>query len=179
LQLNKPIPEDLVTILAKDEDKQKQIREKASRDAASAAARSIGMTHSSSTPLPRPVPASPPAQAKPKPAAPPAAAKPAPVNPAPKKDGQPARIPMVIQKIPPFNATKTKGGNASTGATATPDKEKETKGGKEKGGSPTPSDPATKLNVNASPFKLKPNAPSFKPVVSLYDASARIIITYT
>jgi hypothetical protein len=41
-KLNKPIPDDLVPILAKDEEKQKQIREKASKDAASAQARSIG-----------------------------------------------------------------------------------------------------------------------------------------
>jgi len=41
-KLNKPIPEDLVPILAKDEDKQKAIREKASRDAASNQARVIG-----------------------------------------------------------------------------------------------------------------------------------------
>ena len=40
-QLNKPIPDDLVSILAKDEDKQRQIREKSSRDAASAQARAI------------------------------------------------------------------------------------------------------------------------------------------
>ena len=43
-QLNKPIPDDLVSILAKDEDKQRQIREKSSRDAASAQARAIGVT---------------------------------------------------------------------------------------------------------------------------------------
>ncbi|TFK28121.1 hypothetical protein FA15DRAFT_665603 [Coprinopsis marcescibilis] len=41
-KLNKPMPDDLVSILAKDEDKQKAIREKASKDAASAQARVIG-----------------------------------------------------------------------------------------------------------------------------------------
>jgi len=41
-KLNKPIPDDLVPILAKDESKQKAIREKASKDAASAQARAIG-----------------------------------------------------------------------------------------------------------------------------------------
>lgn len=41
-KLNKPIPDDLVPILAKDEEKQRQIREKASKDACSAQARSIG-----------------------------------------------------------------------------------------------------------------------------------------
>ncbi|KAF8972204.1 hypothetical protein BDZ97DRAFT_1913428 [Flammula alnicola] len=41
-KLNKPIPEDLVPILAKDEDRQRQITEKAKLDAASAQARAIG-----------------------------------------------------------------------------------------------------------------------------------------
>ncbi|EIN04841.1 hypothetical protein PUNSTDRAFT_47123 [Punctularia strigosozonata HHB-11173 SS5] len=40
-KLNKPIPEDLVPILAKDEEKQKQIKEKSAEDAASAKARTI------------------------------------------------------------------------------------------------------------------------------------------
>ncbi|KAF9552068.1 hypothetical protein CPC08DRAFT_768596 [Agrocybe pediades] len=41
-KLNKPIPEDLVPILAKDEEKQRQILEKAKADAASTEARAIG-----------------------------------------------------------------------------------------------------------------------------------------
>ncbi|KAH9481288.1 PAB1-binding protein 1 [Psilocybe cubensis] len=41
-KLNKPIPDDLVPILAKDEEKQKAIKEKAKADAASAQARAIG-----------------------------------------------------------------------------------------------------------------------------------------
>ncbi|KAM6495307.1 hypothetical protein JOM56_009930 [Amanita muscaria] len=41
-KLNKPIPEDLVTILAKDEEKQCAIRDKATQDAQSSGARSIG-----------------------------------------------------------------------------------------------------------------------------------------
>ncbi|KAJ3876489.1 hypothetical protein F5051DRAFT_411285 [Lentinula edodes] len=48
-KLNKPIPDDLVPILAKDEDKQKQIREKSNKDANSSQARNIGSsvsTHS-------------------------------------------------------------------------------------------------------------------------------------
>ncbi|KAJ3967566.1 hypothetical protein EV361DRAFT_929974 [Lentinula raphanica] len=40
--LNKPIPEDLLPILAKDEEKRKQILEKSNKDASSAQARSIG-----------------------------------------------------------------------------------------------------------------------------------------
>lgn len=41
--MNKPIPDDLVPILAKDEEKQKQIREKASKDASTSGARTIGI----------------------------------------------------------------------------------------------------------------------------------------
>ena len=113
----------------------------------------------------RPAPASPPVQTKPKAPAPVAVAKPAPTGPAPKKDGQPARIPMVIQKIPPFNPSKAKGANASaTATTQEKEKEKEKEDNKEDG-SNSPIDPAVKLNANASPFRLKPNAPTFKPVV--------------
>lgn len=41
-QLNKPIPDDLVPILAKDEDKQQRIKEKSLLDATSMSARAIG-----------------------------------------------------------------------------------------------------------------------------------------
>jgi hypothetical protein len=50
--LNQPIPDDLVPILAKDEEKQKLIREKAHKDAASAQARSIGVSSSVVIPSP-------------------------------------------------------------------------------------------------------------------------------
>src|ERR1700761_4710364 len=42
IQLNKPIPDDLVPILAKDEDKQRVIKEKSQEDAHSSNARAIG-----------------------------------------------------------------------------------------------------------------------------------------
>ncbi|KAL5526582.1 PBP1 [Sanghuangporus sanghuang] len=45
-KLNKPIPDDLVPILAKDEEKQRQIREKSTQDAQSAKARTIGVSSS-------------------------------------------------------------------------------------------------------------------------------------
>jgi hypothetical protein len=48
-QLNKPVPEDLVPILAKDEEKQKQIREKSTQDAQASNARTIGISASGST----------------------------------------------------------------------------------------------------------------------------------
>lgn len=44
--MNKPIPEDLVPILAKDEVKQRQIREKSTQDAQSGKARAIGVSAS-------------------------------------------------------------------------------------------------------------------------------------
>jgi hypothetical protein len=43
-QLKQPIPDDLVTILAKDEEKQKLIRDRSAADAASSSARLIGAT---------------------------------------------------------------------------------------------------------------------------------------
>ena len=52
LQLNKPIPDDLVPILAKDEEKQKQIREKSTKDAESAQARTIGPSNLTATGTP-------------------------------------------------------------------------------------------------------------------------------
>ena len=51
-KLNKPIPDDLVPILAKDEEKQKLIREKASKDAFSAHARSIGVSSTTTSTSP-------------------------------------------------------------------------------------------------------------------------------
>ncbi|KAJ7274423.1 hypothetical protein B0H12DRAFT_1228157 [Mycena haematopus] len=129
-KLNKPIPDDLVPILAKDEEKQRAIKEKSTIDAASAQARNIGASSSSST-----VPGAPrgglPLAAKispdsgRKPSAPPAgkatatppaakgtAAKPvAPAGAAPPPrvaaTGKPG-ISMVIQSIPPFRGTKAR-----------------------------------------------------------------------
>ncbi|KAF7966549.1 hypothetical protein HWV62_37896 [Athelia sp. TMB] len=42
-KLKEPIPDDLVPILAKDEEKQKQIRDKATKDASTSGARTIGI----------------------------------------------------------------------------------------------------------------------------------------
>ncbi|KAI0303768.1 hypothetical protein B0F90DRAFT_1893394 [Multifurca ochricompacta] len=54
-KLNKPIPDDLVKILAKDEEKQRAIVEKSSRDATSTQARAIGATAAlSATPTANP-----------------------------------------------------------------------------------------------------------------------------
>src|ERR1700735_3872757 len=120
-QLNKPIPDDLVPILAKDEEKQKQIRGKATKDANSTQARTIGNTVLNPTPnATRPVVAQP-ATAKPGPdgrkatAAPSGATKavPAPVkvptSAKPLSDtakGGKGSINMVIQPIPAFKGNK-------------------------------------------------------------------------
>ncbi|KAJ6513285.1 hypothetical protein C8R45DRAFT_891327 [Mycena sanguinolenta] len=148
-KLNKPIPDDLVPILAKDEEKQRAIKEKSTMDAASAQARNIGASSSSST-----VPGAPrggpslAAKISPdsgrKPSAPPAgkaaATPPAAKGTAPKPaapasavpprvtaTGKPA-ISMVIQSIPPFRGAKTRQSSqpttnnaaAATGAGARP-----------------------------------------------------------
>ncbi|PPQ99133.1 hypothetical protein CVT24_009323 [Panaeolus cyanescens] len=147
-KLNKPIPEDLVPILAKDEEKQKLIKEKAKQDAASGDARAIGP----STPATAsrgvavvgnkalPKPAASPADGKP--AAPPATAalkkasatgttsdppnKPT-TTPIPPTTGTTSaatststkKISMVIQSIPPFKGGKAKPAAASTSNTPT------------------------------------------------------------
>ncbi|KAI9060667.1 hypothetical protein FKP32DRAFT_1605462 [Trametes sanguinea] len=58
-KLNKPIPDDLVPILAKDEEKQKLIKEKTVRDAEDQRARAIGVSSTlTAAPLARAVPPS-------------------------------------------------------------------------------------------------------------------------
>ncbi|KAJ7756399.1 hypothetical protein DFH07DRAFT_477591 [Mycena maculata] len=139
-KLNKPIPDDLVPILAKDEDKQRAIKEKSTRDAASGQARNIGASSSPSTApgAPRGGPplagkiAPPPAAGKGvavKPAAPPAAGKGATAKPTPAAAGTapPPRATtskpgtsMVIQAIPPFRGAKTRQTSQPTANSARP-----------------------------------------------------------
>jgi hypothetical protein len=157
------MPEDLVSILAKDEEKQHQIREKAARDAASVVARTISGANQS-VPMRTPgaaLPQTPQANSKP------AASKSSntiqsgstasPSTAAASKKDVPVRIPMNIQKIPPFNANKHRAANIDK----TGDRKDE-----KAAAAAAASEAAIKLNANASPFKLKPNAPSFTPVVS-------------
>ncbi|KAF9533809.1 hypothetical protein CPB83DRAFT_844552 [Crepidotus variabilis] len=141
-KLNKPIPDDLVPILAKDEEKQKLIKEKAKTDAISSHARAIGPSTPATASrgvavagakISKPVPTS----MKPNagttmaasngvgggssavasggatPAI--AANKSASATPTPAaaKDSASKKIPMVIQGIPPFRGGKGKA-NAST-----------------------------------------------------------------
>ncbi|KAH7930135.1 hypothetical protein BV22DRAFT_1001233 [Leucogyrophana mollusca] len=181
-KLNKPIPDDLVPILAKDEEKQRLIREKATQDATSGQARAIGVT-STLTPSPSasrmpPVPASakivpevvrkaaPPAAAAAK--APPPASSAAPAKapaakPAAKAaDGKPSTS-MFIQAIPPFKGPK---GRSPAPAPAAPPQTNGTSTAAAATGSPVPTSPTTlanRLNVNASSFRPNPKANSFTP----------------
>ncbi|KZT20164.1 hypothetical protein NEOLEDRAFT_1141136 [Neolentinus lepideus HHB14362 ss-1] len=178
-KLNKPIPEDLVPILAKDEEKQQQIREKSARDAASAQARSIGtsttsvMSPSPSTRIQQPSPAQTPklTSVKTSAAAGGSSAKASilassstNVASASKASSAKAdsakRISMFIQPIPPFKGKKsTPNGQApastasSTGATT--------------GGAVAPPSPnAPRLSVNAPSFKPNPKAVAFTPTTT-------------
>ncbi|KAF9223412.1 hypothetical protein BS17DRAFT_754452 [Gyrodon lividus] len=171
-KLNKPIPDDLVPILAKDEEKQRQIRQRASQDAASATARTIGAAGTlnpspSASRMPQ-VPIS----AK---LAPDVARKPPPVvtdptkalAPTPStstantpavKSSEPGKanakssLSMYIQPIPPFKGSKTRSpapqtnGSSSTAAVPT-----------------SPTSTANRLNANASSFRPNPKANAFTP----------------
>nr|GAT60766.1 predicted protein [Mycena chlorophos] len=176
-KLNKPIPDDLVPILTKDADKQRQIKEKSTKDAAAPHARNIGASSSSTT-----VPGAPrgtapalaakiaPSKGAPAKAPSPAAAKAAPaavkpaVVPTPRlaPTGKPA-IPMVIQNIPPFKGAKTSRQSsqpATTNGTAASSPRPPTM-------TPSATTPALSTGPPPSPntAKLNVNAMSFKPVI--------------
>ncbi|KAK7033100.1 LsmAD domain-containing protein [Favolaschia claudopus] len=196
-KLNKPIPDDLVPILAKDEDKQRAIKEKSTKDAASAQARNIGASSSPSTapgaprggPLPTKI--SPDSSRKPtapiagtKTAAPAAvkgtAAKPAaPVAPRISATGKPS-INMVIQSIPPFKGSKTRqtsgppgnGTAASTGARPPSMATSATTSALASSAAPaSPNTAAAPLNAHASSFKPNPKANAFNPAAPSSNAS--------
>ncbi|KAG7089569.1 hypothetical protein E1B28_011239 [Marasmius oreades] len=165
-KLNKPIPEDLVSILAKDEDKQKQIREKSSKDASSTQARQIGPSSTTQQ-----IPARGPQltsakvmEAVRKPTANTAAAPgPAKATVANSKteSSKPQKPAMYIQPIPAFRGSKTKqNSQAPTTNGATPPTTQSTT----KSTSPSPATNAAaaaaaannRLNVNASSFRPNP-----------------------
>lgn len=144
-QLKKPIPDDLVSILTKDEEKQKQIREKTKSDAVSENARAIGQANtalsSSGTPPQQHAPAVKTAT-NPLPQKP---AQPASAKPVAKPDGSIKRPNMFIQAIPPFK-------------------------GKPSGPPPVDGNSSAavnRLNVGAPTFKPNPQAIAFTPVCSL------------
>ncbi|KIM84875.1 hypothetical protein PILCRDRAFT_779165 [Piloderma croceum F 1598] len=176
-KLNKPIPDDLVPILAKDEEKQKQIRDKASKDASSTQARTIGINSVlNPTPNATRLVVAHPATAK---AAPDGRKAPAAASGVPKATLAPAKAPvtvkpspdnakggkgsinMFIQAIPAFKGTKPRtsanatsaNGNSSGSPSVTPRTE-----------APTSPTSAARLNVNASSFRPNPKANAFSPV---------------
>ncbi|KAF8486095.1 hypothetical protein DFH94DRAFT_710449 [Russula ochroleuca] len=178
-KLNKPIPDDLVKILAKDEDKQRAIIEKSTKDAASTQARAIGATAALSA-TPAAIPPTPTGTSRVTPstsgnisstgstssklaASPSVVSTKAPTS----TSGKNARINMVIQPIPPFKGKKShtvaQPSNGTTqvttkpsgsGSAAQPTKTAE----------PTKADlAANKLNVNATSFRPNPKAVAFTP----------------
>ncbi|KZT00786.1 uncharacterized protein LAESUDRAFT_665282 [Laetiporus sulphureus 93-53] len=162
-KLNKPIPEDLVPILAKDEEKQRQIREKSTKDAESSNARAIGTSNTitaSATVARLPGASNPPGSAKP-PAAQPAIAKAAAAG-AQKladqaKSGEGKRVSMYIQPIPAFKGKRSSAAPtpaAGAGARAP------SGGANAVGNGPLSPTAANRLNVNASSFRPNPKSVS-------------------
>jgi len=178
-KLNKPIPEDLLTILAKDEEKQRAIVEKSAKDAVSSQARVIGATAAlSATPAanpPTPTTASrvqsstssnvssTGATSSKLVSSPSIVATKAPTA-APTKSG---RIGMVIQSIPPFKGKKsqsaTQPSNSTTQVTTKPSGSG-TNAQSTKAAEAAKADvAANKLNVNATSFRPNPKAVAFTP----------------
>lgn len=164
--------------MAKDEDKQKQIREKATKDATSSQARTIGVNSVlNPTPnAPRPVVPNNLAKAKQqvytsdrsaKPTPPLASTKAPPntsANNTPTKDPSKASgkqsVNMFIQAIPPFKGSKPQSSGvngAKQPASASPSITRDA----------PPNSPTTaaRLNVNASSFRPNPKANAFSPVI--------------
>ncbi|KAF8910612.1 hypothetical protein CPB84DRAFT_1930138 [Gymnopilus junonius] len=193
-KLNKPIPDDLVPILAKDEEKQKQIKEKAKQDALDAKARAIG----ASTPtvssrgvgvgitaapsarellLPVPTPRRRANQAR----RPSSAAQLAALKAAAAATPGPKKISMFIPQIPPFkggskprtfsggvtSAGAGTGSNANANGAATKNGTLNTNVNKVASPvSPNTAAAQNRLNVNASSFRPNPKASAFNPVMS-------------
>ncbi|KAI1797138.1 LsmAD domain-containing protein [Ganoderma leucocontextum] len=171
-KLNKPIPEDLVPILAKDEDKQRAIKEKSTRDAEDTKARSIGVSTTIATaPGVRPIPTQGKAGADTSRAAP--VAKPpgasssgssmSKTSTAPSKPGDaPKKISMFIQSIPPFKGKRTSAASAPAPAQLQP-VTPSTNGAAKPAGSPLSPTAQNRLNVNASSFRPNVKASAFSP----------------
>ncbi|KLO17196.1 hypothetical protein SCHPADRAFT_900824 [Schizopora paradoxa] len=182
-KLNKPIPDDLVPILAKDEAKQKAIREKSEVDAKSNQARSIGISASilNASQTQKSVA---PMKASSKVALPPSSLQkqqtagvvsskssnvigsasavnkgiPSSASVQMEASKTVPRISMVIQPIPPF-----RGGKKSTSNEGKPTTSAASGGSPAQPLSPTS---AQRLNVNASAFRPNPKAVAFTPVTS-------------
>ncbi|KAJ3734319.1 hypothetical protein DFJ43DRAFT_1064682 [Lentinula guzmanii] len=193
-KLNKPIPDDLVPILAKDEEKQKQIREKSSKDANSSQARNIGAsitTHSVAARGPH-ITTAKAAEDGRKPAA--SAAGPtktttqaagtaASQKPAANKTEatKPTRPSMFIQAIPPFKGSKRQSLQPSPHANGTPNGANAAQSSVPTK-APAPSAAANRLNAglnvksafNPLAVAFTPGAPSPGPSTSNHSLSSSV-----
>ncbi|EEB87469.1 hypothetical protein MPER_15168, partial [Moniliophthora perniciosa FA553] len=167
-KLNKPIPDDLVPILAKDEDKQRQIKEKSTKDASSSQARNIGPSTSHAVPARGPQLTTAKIVEARKPSATPAsntAAQKSISTTSKTETAKPSKPVMFIQAIPPFKGSKSKPAAPSANGAAAPTPASSQSPAK----SPTPStgaanaNAAARLNVNASSFRPNPKANAFTP----------------
>jgi hypothetical protein len=182
--LNKPIPDDLVKILAKDEDKQRAIIDKSTKDAVSTQARAIGATAALSVA---------PAVNQPPPAtanrvitstsgnvsgasstssklvsSPSVVAAKVPTPTANKSN----RINMVIPPIPPFKGKKSQSASQPSNTAAQPTTKPTGSGASAQSAKAADAADAAKadgapnkLNVNATPYRPNPKAPAFTPVI--------------
>lgn len=189
------MPDDLVPILAKDEEKQRAIREKANKDAASTQARAIGattpanasrgtqvaaakITVTAKTAAPTAAPTQSTALAQKTAATAKLATASAPVkNPSGK-----STINMVIQAIPPFKGAGAKPRQASgptpgatppapTNGKVTVNTSGPSASSSNNTANAAPMSPATaanRLNVNASSFRPNPKANAFTPVTLMF-----------
>ncbi len=184
LQLSRPVPEDLVPILAKDEQKQQEIIQKSIRDAEDRKARAIGTAIpppsgalpsggsqvglATSTPANKAANRSsgiaqiPPFKGGPSKSG--EVAKPTSAAPSTTRStvAQPKRplVAMHIPAIPPFDPSKSKAKSSNPAETSSTSVNGSV-------AAPSPSTtPGSKLNVNATSFRPNPNASAFKPVSS-------------
>ena len=177
--MNKPIPDDLVKILAKDEEKQRAIIEKSTKDAASTQARTIGATAAlSATPA-----TNPPAPATSSRVATSTSGNVSGTSSSSKLVSSPsvvgtktpvtapkgARISMVIQPIPPFKGKKSHSGSQQSNAATQATTKASGSGASSQSSKSAESAKldvaaANKLNVNATSFRPNPKAVAFTPV---------------
>ncbi|OJT11474.1 hypothetical protein TRAPUB_12026 [Trametes pubescens] len=164
-KLNKPIPDDLVPILAKDEEKQRLIKEKTVRDSEDQRARSIGVSSTlTAAPVARPLPSAgytpsgkPVAETtKQMPAAKASASSGgSKTATAPSKPGE-KKISMVIQAIPPFKGKRSSPGQPQSAVPSV-------NGGVKPAASPLSPSAVNRLNVNASSFRPTAKNSSLSP----------------
>ncbi|KAI0784608.1 hypothetical protein C8Q75DRAFT_724367 [Abortiporus biennis] len=184
-KLNKPIPDDLVPILAKDEEKQRQIKEKSTKDAESSHARTIGVeiyvpassVRLNQSAVPGSAKPTAPALTKQQAAAANAKASAATKSSTVASKGgdvagsaaaKSSRISMVIQAIPPFKGKRTStasGSGAPTLNTSSSVTRPTANGAAASPATPLSPNSVNRLNVNASSFRptVKPFSPSGTP----------------